>query len=301
MGQALLTRTVPATVDAPEDTAPPKSMVERVTAIVDAFPDANTILLLEDISKRTALPRSTTHRILEQLIDHGWMQHTGNGYRLGRRAIGGSGTGGDTHALRGAAGPVLQELMLRTGLVVHLSVLRGANIVYLDKLGGRFAVDVPSRVGTTAPANTTAGGKAMLAMLDDRVVRQQLPSPLPRRTERSIASMPTLLMELRQIRQRRGLAFESDEAADGIACVAAPLRDGQGGLAAVSLCGRSGLQLDRLAPLLVQSVRSIEASVTWPEEGHPPAGTTIGGAVEDAWSPETCDRLLALAQQRAWL
>lgn len=280
--------------------SPPKSMIERVTAIVDAFPDANTTLLLEDISQRTGLPRSTTHRILEQLIVHDWMQHTGTGYRLGSRAIGASNVADGVHDLRRAAGPVLQDLMLRTGLVVHLSVLQGPNIVYLDKLGGRLAVDVPSRVGNTAPANTTAGGKAMLSQLDDRMVRDRMPNPLPRRTDRSIASLPTLLMELRQIRQRRGLAFENSEAVAGIACIAAPLRDRNRRLAAVSLCGRTGQQLEHVAPLLVQATRAIASALSC-DDDQPWSSDRNSPGTSDDWSPETCDRLLALAHQRAWM
>lgn len=287
---------------------PPKSMVERVTAIVDCFPDGRTTLLLEEVSQRTGLPRSTTHRILEQLIAQDWVEHTGEGYRLGTRASGGSASGGGaaTQQLRRAAGPVLQDLLLRTGMVVHLSLLDRASIVYLDKLGGRLAVDVPSQVGNSAPVHATAGGKAILSQLDDRVVRDLLPTPLARLTDRTIATLPTLLMELRQVRQRHGLAFESGEAVEGIACVAAPVRFQGGEMAAVSLCSRAhNAQLQRFAPLVVRAARTIETALLWPEDhARDAALAPPERRAPDApgpWSPETSQRLLALARQRAWL
>jgi DNA-binding IclR family transcriptional regulator len=285
-------------------TAPPKSMVERVTAIVDCFPDAETVLLLEEISQRTCLPRSTTHRILEQLIAQNWMEHTGQGYRLGQRALGPSSVSGATHKLRHAAGPILQDLLLRTGMVVHLSVLERGDIVYIDKLGGRLAVDVPSQVGNCAPANATAGGKAMLSLLDDDDVRMRLGTRLPRLTDRTIATLPTFLMELRRIRQRHGLAFETGEAVDGIACVAAPIRSARGQLAAVSLAARAeSTQLQWFAPLVVQATRAIEAALVSGDERPSGSFDRLGelGGEGSSWSPETSQRLLALARQRAWL
>lgn len=286
--------------------APPKSMVERVTAIVDCFPDGQATLLLEEVSQRTRLPRSTTHRILEQLIAQDWVEHTADGYRLGHRASGpvASAVGSATHQLRRAAGPVLQDLLVRTGMVVHLCVLDRAWIVYLDKLGGRMVTDVPSQVGNSAPVHATAGGKAILSQLDDRVVRDLLPTPLPRLTDRTIATLPTLLMELQQVRRRNGLAFESGEAVDGIACIAAPVRVQRGEMAAVSLCSRAdNAQLQRFAPLVVQAARTIEAALLWPEDsGSQPLGPPPGQTGEPGpWSPETSQRLLALARQRAWL
>lgn len=286
--------------------SPPKSMVERVTAIVDCFPDAQTPLLLEEVSQRTGLPRSTTHRILEQLIAQDWVEHTRDGYRLGTRA-GGTSSNGDaaTHQLRRAAGPVLQDLLVRTGMVVHLSLLDRDRILYLDKLGGRMVADVPSQVGNRAAANATAGGKAMLSQLDDHAVRALLPTPLPRPTDRTIATLPTLLMELRRVRQRHGLAFESGEAVEGIACIAAPVRFEHGQMAAVSLCSRAdNVQLQRFAPLVVQAARTIETALLWPEERSSDERATAPREAPRGpgpWSPETSQRLLALARQRAWL
>lgn len=62
------------------------SMLDRFTAIIDAFGDAAGGLTLDQIAGRTGLPRSTTHRILDQLVRLRWLTHAGRGYRLGRSA-----------------------------------------------------------------------------------------------------------------------------------------------------------------------------------------------------------------------
>ena len=73
----------------------PPSMVERMTLILDAFDGRAARLTLEEVACRTQLPRSTVHRILDQLVKLDWVDHASFGYCLGRRALGlGGGDGG---------------------------------------------------------------------------------------------------------------------------------------------------------------------------------------------------------------
>lgn len=134
-------------------------------------------------------------------------------------------------------------------MVVHLAVLEGAEIVYLDKIGGRFASGLPSRVGGHAPAHATGVGKAMLAWLEPEQVDTLLPEALPRSTERTITGLPALRQELDRIRRRHGLAFDRGEAIPGVSCAAAPLRGPEGPVAAISLSGdERTARLERVAP-----------------------------------------------------
>ncbi|MFD4469690.1 hypothetical protein ACFWPA_15535 [Rhodococcus sp. NPDC058505] len=49
--------------------------------------------------------------------------------------------------------------------------------MYLDKIGGRLAISMPSRVGGRVLANSTAGGKAMLAWLAPECVGAAIRGP----------------------------------------------------------------------------------------------------------------------------
>lgn len=238
----------------------PLSMVERMTRILDAFDNRSSRLSLEEVARRARLPRSTVYRILHQLTESAWVEHTSLGYALGRRA---RGLGGDGHdRIRAAAAPLLHELHLRTGLVVHLTVLDGGDTVYLDKVGGRFATRLPSRVGGSAPAYATAGGKAILAALEPESVDRLYRPSLPRRTGRTIAERASLHHELGRIRLRGGLAFDDSESAPGVACVGAAVRGDAGPVAAVSLCGdASTARLDRVAPLVMNLSREISRTL----------------------------------------
>lgn len=250
--------------------APPPSMVERMTLILDAFAGRAAWLTLEEVACGTQLPRSTAHRILDQLVKLDWVEHASFGYRLGRRALGlgGDRHGGDNHhQIREAAAPLLHELHLQTGMVVHLSVLDGRETVYLDKIGGRFAAALPSRVGGRALAHSTAGGKAMLAWIDPERVNALLGTTLPRCTENTITGIAALHQELHLIRQRRGVAFERGESARGVACVASAIRGHEGPVGSIALCGDlRTAQLERIAPLVIGAAREASRAL-YPERG----------------------------------
>jgi DNA-binding IclR family transcriptional regulator len=235
----------------------PPSMVERMTLILDLFGERDTWLTLEEIARTTGLPRSTAHRILDQLVRLEWLEHASFGYGLGRRSLGLGGGTADHAELRSAASPYLHDLLLRTGAVIHLGVLEGSRVHYLDKLGGRFAATVPSRVGGFAPAHCTGLGKAMLAWLEPEHVDVLVGDELRPRTAASISGLDALHGELARIRSRSGLALERGECFPEIACVAAAIRGPRGPIGAISIVAGAGTALERVAPLVVDATRRI--------------------------------------------
>ncbi|TIC85160.1 IclR family transcriptional regulator [Nocardioides sp. GY 10113] len=236
-------------------------MVERMTLILDAFATPSTRLTLEQVARITHLPRSTAHRILDQLVRLQWLSHSAVGYGLGARSLGLGGNGGNHLELREAAAGPLHELLVRTGLVVHLAVLDGAEIRYLDKMGGRYAGGIPSRVGGTAPAHSTALGKAMLAWMPAEDVDLQIQPALGPKTSRTICDIATLHQELTRIRSRHGLAFERGECFADIACAAAAVRGPDGPVAAISLVGDTDTPLERVAPLVLDAARQVSRAL----------------------------------------
>lgn len=278
----------------------PPSMLERITLILDVFDGPSVRLTLEDVVRMTGLPRSTAHRILDQLVSLQWLHHSTSGYGLGRRAVGLVGRGGGHGDIREAAAAKLHELQIRTGMVAHLAVLDGADVFYLDKVGGRFAATVPSRVGGRVPAHCTALGKAMLALLEPEQVEAQLGCSINRMTNRTIGEMATLHLELDRIRHRRGLSFERGECFPDIACVAAAIRGDEGPVAGISLVGSVQAPLERVAPLVVDAARKASLSL-FPQLDAPRRATRAAATGTPTWSAESMDRFLAASQSGDWL
>lgn len=223
-------------VGQPRRMGPPASMIERMTLILDAFDESTPALTLHIVVERTGLPRSTVHRILDQMVRLRWLAHAPGGYRLGMRALELGGLAAGHNEIRAAVGPLLHELCLRTESVGHLAVLDGREVLYLDKGGGRQTSTVPTRLGGRMPAHSTALGKAMLAALQPGIVAAALQSRLPRLTPRTIGDSAELHRELARIRHRQGVAVDNEESVPGIACVAVPVCPQGTAVAALSLC-----------------------------------------------------------------
>lgn len=247
----------------------PISMAARMTLIMEAFEPFSVRLLLDEITQRTQLPRSTTHRILDQLVQFGWLDHTSEGYGMGWRTMKYRSHDSVTSRIRAEAAPLLHDLQVRTGMVVHLAVLDGAEIRYLDKLGGRSAVTIPSRVGGSNLAHATALGKSMLAWMDPEELDELFEDGLPQTTRNTINDTQMLYAELSRVRRRGGLAYESGESFEGVACVAAAIRGRREPLASISLVGRAQDPLERLAPLVLEAARQVSEALLSPT--HPGA------------------------------
>ncbi|MEU1516944.1 IclR family transcriptional regulator [Streptomyces sp. NPDC005811] len=254
----------------------PPSMMERVTLIIDLFERPQTHLTLDEIVRRTRLPRSTTHRILDQLVRLNWLGHAAAGYMLGARALGLGGREIDHSALRAAAAPHLLRLALQSKMVVHLAVLDGPEIYCLDKVGGSAAEDIPSRVGGRELAHCTSLGKAMLAWLSPEEIDVRYGQVLERRTRHSIGRVDLLHRELAAVRRRNGLAFDRDECFVGLGCVGLALRGPDGPVAAVSVVGDSRSPLERAAPLVVGAVRAVSEELFGPVRPYPGAFSEPG-------------------------
>ncbi|MEV0247853.1 IclR family transcriptional regulator [Nocardia sp. NPDC050712] len=236
---------------------PPVSMIERMTLILDAFDGSTPTLTLLGLAERTGLPRSTVHRILDQMIRLRWLAHAPGGYRLGMRTLELGGLAADHNEIRDVVSPLLHDLAQRTGMVGHLGVLDGREVLYLDKAGGRGTANVPTRLGGRMPAHSTALGKALLASLEPSIVEASFRDPLPQLTPRTICDRAELHRELARIRHRQGVAVDNEEAVAGIACVAVPVRGRGAAVAALSLTAqitgeRTGLDTARLARVLVE-------------------------------------------------
>ena len=223
----------------------PVSMIDRVVGILDTF-NGPASLTVAQVAARTGVPRSSAHRILEHLVKIRWLDRDGGTYRLGLGVLELGGLAAHQNQLRTVALPYLHELAGATGMIVHLAVLDGPEIVYLEKIGGSFGMRLPSRVGGRQPAYCTAVGKTLLAYADDHARRASLSAAPRGRTSRSITTDHRLQQELGRVRDR-GVAFDREEAVAGIGCVASPVGPPRSPAAAISICGPvADVQFDRL-------------------------------------------------------
>jgi DNA-binding IclR family transcriptional regulator len=240
----------------------PSSMVDRVVLILSIFERSSAeALTAGQISVRSGISRSSVHRILQQLVSARWLMRHEDGYALGLRMFEIGSLVAHRSRITCAARPFTHELAERTGQVVHLAVLDQQDVVYLDKVGGAFADTLPSRVGGRLPAHCTAVGKALLAYSPPATVSEYFATGLRRRTEASLATPSALEAAIVSIRDS-GYATDRDEAVPGVACVAAPIRNFDEVVAAVSVCGpRDQIRAKDLPPVVIWTAAEISRSL----------------------------------------
>jgi DNA-binding IclR family transcriptional regulator len=194
---------------------------------------------MTELSRWTGLPKSTTHRLLGLLCDAGFVCRAKNVYYLRSSVmeLGALALGGDARTLRETALPFMSDLGDATSQTVHLAVLDGYDVIYLEKLHGHTSVVVPSRVGSRLPAHASALGKVLLAHSPQGYMDAFLKRPMRRMTPRTVSAPGQLAAALGGTR-RDGLAHDYEEVREGVSCVAAPIRGVKGSvIAAVSVCG----------------------------------------------------------------
>ena len=225
------------------------SVLERAVLILGAFRLEDTFLGISELARRTNLPKSTVSRLTSELLRLQFLERHDTGFRLGLTLFELGQLVVTPKELRRRAMGVMVDLRNATGHTVHLAVLDGADVVYMEILRGRGTPTLPSRVGGRVPAHATAVGKAMLAFSPPAALEAVLGRGLEQVANGTITDETALRAQLIEITST-GLAYEENESAPGSSCVASPVVDSGGALvAALSVSGSIGLlDAERVGP-----------------------------------------------------
>jgi DNA-binding IclR family transcriptional regulator len=262
--------------------------------VLDALLEARAPLRLDEISTLTNLPKSTTFRIIVNLLQGQYVVETEEGYWLGLKMLRFGALVEEKLELVQQARPFLDQLRDQVNETVHLAVLDdGLRVVYLDKLPTQHAVGLMmSRVGITVPMHCTALGKTMAAYRSEADINQWIDTNgLEPSTDATITDTDAFLRELREVRSR-GYAVDEGEFETSVTCVAAPIRDRTGKvIAAVSVSGpdtRMPVPLigSSEARMVVETAKGISQALGYvgeQEHAHPSAsGQGLGTTRSEA-------------------
>jgi DNA-binding IclR family transcriptional regulator len=211
--------------------------LERGLRVIEATARMGGSATLAEISRKTALPRSTAHHLLRALVDFGYLVQDGDArpYRLAPKLFRLTGRTWSPEQLVEVARPCLEDLSRRTGEGTSLATLRAGVITIVAKCDPLDPVRVVQEVGTARPIHCTAVGKALAAWLPEVELDGVLARiTFERKTARTILTAAGLRAELARIRAT-GFALDNEEHIPGIRCIAAPVRDHSGEVRA-ALC-----------------------------------------------------------------
>jgi DNA-binding IclR family transcriptional regulator len=236
---------------------------------------------LTQLSRRLHLHVSTVHRLLVNLVRHGFVEEdpVSGGYQLSYRILRMGLRVLDRLDFRRVAQPLLRDLNLRTQETVHLAILQGWGTIFIEKFDSPQPVGLEARLGHVMPLHCTGVGKTLLAYHGEDLLKQVVQSPgLTRLTTRTITGLPQLRKELERIRQQ-GYALDQEEAVEGLRCVAAPVFNHAGRIvAAFSVAGPAtrltAARIPELAQLVRETSQQISYRLGYPLTLRPPAGLT---------------------------
>lgn len=246
--------------------------VERAFQLLDALAQGDAGV--SELARTTGMHKATVHRLLQTLHDLGAAEVAPEGtrYRLGLRLLELGGRVLARFDLRETAGPYLARLRDQSRLTVHMAILDGPEVVYIEKLDAPTTIHMASTVGTRNPAYCTSLGKAILAALPEKELDAVISriSFVPR-TPRTITSAEALRQELERIRSR-GYSIDDVENEEGIRCVGAPVYNHTGTVtASVSLSGPifsvTPERVPKLGRMVADAARQISRAMGYRAEG----------------------------------
>lgn len=212
--------------------------VEKALSILELFTLDKPELRVVDMVAQLGLHKSTVHRLVLTLERVGYLRRNvqRGSYSLGLRLVELGALAISNLELRGQARPHLERLRQDLGQTVHMAVLDGPDIVYIEKIEGKTGVQLYSAVGRRVPCHCTALGKVLLAFQPREFARDVLATRAMRRyTPSTIVDPDEFLRHLDVVRER-GYALDVQEHELLVHCVAAPIRDHTGSvIAAVSV------------------------------------------------------------------
>lgn len=213
--------------------------VKRAAAILSLLGKEGRLSLTQ-ICRTLRIPKSTTFSILETLEAERIVEKdepTGT-FSLGIRLLELGQEAQKNFELRKVASPYLQQLNHALDETVHLTVLDGDEVLYVECFESSKRLRTYSVIGVRGPLHCTAVGKAILAFLDDdQKIRLVNRLELVKFTPNTITERKVLLEDLELVR-RRGYSVDDVEHEEGVRCVGAPVYDNKGrACASISISG----------------------------------------------------------------
>ncbi len=247
-------------------TGAPISSIGRGIAVLACFTARQRALTLSELSEKSLLPMSSTHRVVAELVTGGFLvRGSDRRYRIGTRMWSLGQLAPVSDQLRHRALPTLARLYEETGENITLAVLDRGQALYVDRIGGERSVHTASRAGGHLPLHVTGVGKVLLAYQSPEAIQKYLSRPLARVTPYSIIDPVKLEKELVETRQR-GYALARQESTAGNGSVAVPILRGGRAIAALGVVAHlTHLDVNRLVEVLREAAGNIVKEL---EEDH---------------------------------
>ena len=210
----------------------------KLLAVLAAFSRERPTLTLSEIARTVGVPLSTAHRLVGELTRWGALERDADGrFRIGLRIWELGALAPPALGLREAALPFMGDLYEVTHQNVQLAVRDGDEVVFVERIAGRDAVNVLTQVGGRFALPPTGVGLVLLAHAPAEVQEHVLAGPLTAYTQHTITDARQLRRVLAEVR-RSGMAVSDRQVTEDAVSVAAPIEVRGAVVAALSIVVR---------------------------------------------------------------
>lgn len=221
-------------------TEPKVQTIDRTLDILEQLATAKEGLGVTELGEAIGLHKSTVYRLLSALAERGYVEKDPktSAYKLGLKLIEISGLFLKKLELKTEALLYMRQLVEQLGQPVHLAILDGGEIIYIEKVEAVNSIRMYSQIGRRAPVFCSAIGKVLLAGLSPEQ-RTEVVNGLcfKKFTDRTLLDKTALAAAV-QVVSQQGWAVDNEEHEPGIRCIAAPVSDYTGKIiAAISVSG----------------------------------------------------------------
>ncbi len=211
----------------------PVHSVKYAFMLIEILASGKMEYSISELMKKAKLSKGVVYRLLGTLKSSGYVAHNPDSrkysltYKFSRISIA---MNERIHVLEMI--PHMKGLAERFKEMVNLAVLDQGQVVYLHSIEFPHALKLDFKVGTYQPAHCTALGRVLLAYQDLKIRDNFLKkSRLKAYTPKTVTDPEQLANIFQHIREQ-GYSFVSDEYRPGVCCIAAPIFDREGQLAA---------------------------------------------------------------------
>ncbi|NVK60095.1 MAG: helix-turn-helix domain-containing protein [Rhodobacteraceae bacterium] len=197
---------------------------------------------VSEVAAATGLDRATARRCLLTLHAEGYAEYDGKYFTLTPRTLR-LGMGAlASLPLSQVVQPWLDQLTEQIGQSCSVSILDGAEIVYLARAAQRRVMSIGLMPGSRLPAHCTSMGRVLLAALPEAEARAIVEgSDLTPRTAFSLTDPEEVLARIAEV-GRLGYALIDQEVETGLRSIAVPVLDARGATVAALNTGMAATQ-----------------------------------------------------------
>lgn len=202
----------------------PRGVMARYALILETVAASSLGLSLTEIMRGTGLSSGTTHRLLNALLEVGYLTDQGGRkiYRIGPRLIRLFHLANSPTTVSLLVQPVLQGLVARFGETAFVAKLSGEQVESVASAAPENYSQSHVQPGRIMPINAAASAKAIFAFQPEPVIAKALAAPLVKYTERTVVDPAKLRHHLEEVRAQ-GYAVCADELDPGVLSYACPI------------------------------------------------------------------------------